>query len=68
MKDGSLHDPKLDDVNDFNVCDKSMTHLGISDDEKLSIYTLVAAVLHLGNIEFEENTESTKGMVDRKLL
>lgn len=61
LKDGSLHDPKLDDVNDFNVCDKSMTHLGISDDEKLSIYTLVAAVLHIGNIEFEENAESTKG-------
>ena len=48
-------------MNDFNVCDKAMSHLGISDEERLSIYTLVAAVLHLGNLEFEENLEDAKG-------
>lgn len=61
LKDGSLNDPKLDDVNDFKVCDTAMTHLGINDDEKMSIYTLVSAVLHLGNLEFEENLEDAKG-------
>lgn len=33
----------------------------MSDKERCDIYTIVAAVLHLGNIEFEENIESTKG-------
>lgn len=66
MKDGSLNDPKLDDVNDFKVCDTAMTHLGISNDEKKSIYTLVSAVLHLGNLEFEENLEDAKGMSKNK--
>ncbi|XP_076076896.1 unconventional myosin-VI-like isoform X1 [Mytilus galloprovincialis] len=61
LKDGSLHDPKLDDMNDFKTCDLAMTHLGISDEDKLSIYTLVAAVLHLGNLEFEENVDDAKG-------
>lgn len=61
LKQGSLHDPVLDDVRDFQVCDGAMTHLGISNEDKHSIYTLVASVLHLGNIVFEENMEDTKG-------
>ncbi|KRT78219.1 Myosin head, partial [Oryctes borbonicus] len=35
--------------------------MGISDDDKLQIYTMVAAVLHLGNIEFEDDPEDTRG-------
>lgn len=38
-----------------------MNRLGLSNKERCEIYTIVAAVLHLGNIEFEENIESTKG-------
>lgn len=38
-----------------------MGRLGLSSKERCDIYTIVAAVLHLGNIEFEENIESTKG-------
>ena len=37
-----------------------MTTLGMSDSEKLSIYTIVAGVLHLGNVMFEEE-EGNKG-------
>lgn len=33
----------------------------MSDDERMQIYTMVAAVLHLGNIVFEDNPEDTKG-------
>ncbi|KAK7108574.1 unconventional myosin-VI-like isoform X2 [Littorina saxatilis] len=58
---GSLNDPVLDDVRDFRVCDEAMTKMGISDADKSGIFMLVAAVLHLGNITFEENTEDTKG-------
>ncbi|WAR09213.1 MYO6-like protein [Mya arenaria] len=61
LKNGSLHDPVLDDVRDFKVCDDAMSHLGMSDDERFSVYTVVAAVLHLGNIEFEDNHEDTRG-------
>ena len=58
---GSLHDPVLDDVRDFKVCDDAMDHLGMTQDERFSVYTIVASVLHLGNIRFEDNHEDTKG-------
>ena len=38
-----------------------MSNLGMSDDEKLAIYSAVAAILHLGNITFEENAEDARG-------
>lgn len=38
-----------------------MSSIELSEKEKCSIYSVVAAVLHLGNIEFEENIENTKG-------
>ena len=62
MKHGSLKDIQLDDARDFRVTDDAMTKMGLSDNEKLAIYTVVAGVLHLGNISFEENTEDSKGM------
>lgn len=61
LKLGSLHDPVIDDVRDFKVCDDAMNHLGMSEDERFSVYTIVASVLHLGNINFEDNHEDTKG-------
>ena len=61
LRHGSLRDIQLDDKNDFNLTDKAMTMMGMSEAEKLGIYTVVAGVLHLGNVEFEENTEDSKG-------
>lgn len=61
LKLGSLHDPVLDDVNDFAVCDAAMKHLGFGDQERLGIYGLVAAILHLGNIAFDESANDAKG-------
>ena len=61
LKLGSLHDPVLDDVRDFRVCDEAMTKMGVSDADKMTVFMLVAAVLHLGNITFEENQEDAKG-------
>lgn len=51
----------LDDVTDFKQTDKAMSNLGMSDAEKLDIYSAVAAILHLGNITFEDNVEDAKG-------
>ncbi|CAF4020681.1 unnamed protein product, partial [Rotaria magnacalcarata] len=58
---GALRDPQLDDVNDFNECDQSMDQMGLTTQDKLNIYSTVAAVLHLGNINFDDDPESTKG-------
>jgi len=38
-----------------------MTRMGMSDGEKLGIYGIVAGVLHLGNVCFEDDAAS-KGM------
>ncbi|RLU19197.1 hypothetical protein DMN91_007754 [Ooceraea biroi] len=61
VQKGSLHDPILDDVEGFNAIDQAFTRLGLTDGERMEIYTMVAAVLHLGNITFEDNPEDTKG-------
>ena len=63
---GSLRDIQLDDLKDFERTDQAMSHMGMNDNEKMAIYTIVAGVLHLGNVTFEEDENSTKGM--RSLL
>lgn len=35
--------------------------MGLATQDKINIYSTVAAVLHLGNINFEDDPESTKG-------
>lgn len=58
MQKGGLHDIQLDDVSDFKLTDDAMSQMGLNESEKLGIYGIVAGVLHLGNICFEEDTES----------
>lgn len=41
--------------------DQALTRLGLSESTKLEIYALVAAVLHLGNVTFEENPDDVRG-------
>nr|XP_023013286.1 myosin heavy chain 95F isoform X2 [Leptinotarsa decemlineata] len=60
-KGGPLRDIILDDLDGFTELDQALVRLGMTDTERLQIYTTVAAVLHLGNIEFEENPEDTRG-------
>ena len=40
---------------------QALSSIELSETEKFNIYSVVAAVLHLGNIVFEENTENNKG-------
>jgi hypothetical protein len=61
LKFGSLRDIQLDDAKDFTVTDDAMTKMGMTANEKFAIYMVIAGVLHLGNIAFEENTEDRKG-------
>lgn len=58
---GGLRDTMLDDVEDFTNMDTALIRLGLSDVERLNIYTMVASVLHLGNVAFEDNPEDKKG-------
>ena len=52
----------MDDINDFKLTDDAMTHMGLSDKEKLDIYTIIAGVMHLGNVSFEDNHDDTTGI------
>lgn len=61
MANGPIKDPILDDYNDFHQLDEALSRLGLSETTKLEIYALVAGVLHLGNITFEENPEDVRG-------
>lgn len=61
LSQGFLHDPLLDDYNEFQELDQALMRLNIGDDLKFQIYSLVASVLHLGNIQFEDNPEDTRG-------
>uniref|UniRef100_A0A8B9LAT2 Unconventional myosin-VI n=1 Tax=Astyanax mexicanus TaxID=7994 RepID=A0A8B9LAT2_ASTMX len=54
MKAGPLKDPLLDDQGDFNRMVVAMKKIGLDDAEKLNLFRVVAGVLHLGNIDFEE--------------
>lgn len=58
---GPLKDPILDDYEDFQQLDQALSRIGLSDSTKLELYALVAAVLHLGNVTFEENPEDVRG-------
>ncbi|XP_025829691.1 myosin heavy chain 95F isoform X2 [Agrilus planipennis] len=60
-KQGGLRDTVVDDVESFAHLDKALSTMGMGDSERLEIYSTVAAVLHLGNIQFEEISEDTKG-------
>jgi len=51
----------MDDIADFRLTDDAMTHMGLSDADKLAIYTIIAGVLHLGNISFEESHDDSTG-------
>ena len=45
-----------------------MDQVGLNMEEKYNLFQIVAAVLHLGNITFEDNTADRKGTYMRMLL
>ncbi|XP_015210129.1 myosin VIa isoform X5 [Lepisosteus oculatus] len=61
LKAGSLKDPLLDDQGDFNRMCVAMKKIGLDDTEKLDLFRVVAGVLHLGNIDFEEAGSTSGG-------
>ncbi|XP_061098542.1 unconventional myosin-VI-like isoform X1 [Conger conger] len=61
LKAGSLKDPLLDDHGDFSRMCGAMKKIGLDDTEKLDLFRVVAGVLHLGNIDFEEAGNTSGG-------
>ncbi|CAI8049871.1 Unconventional myosin-VI, partial [Geodia barretti] len=61
LNPASLHDPNLQDEEEFSHLTHSMDCIGLSPSEKADLFRVVAAVLHLGNVSFEENTKDKKG-------
>ncbi|CAF4064360.1 unnamed protein product [Rotaria magnacalcarata] len=51
---------ELNDTNGFIKYDQIMNDIGISQEDKLNIYSILAGILHLGNINFEDDSESTQ--------
>uniref|UniRef100_A0A3B3DVZ7 Unconventional myosin-VI n=1 Tax=Oryzias melastigma TaxID=30732 RepID=A0A3B3DVZ7_ORYME len=60
-KSGPLKDPLLDDHGDFNRMSVAMKKIGLDDTEKLDLFRVVAGVLHLGNVDFEEAGSTSGG-------
>ncbi|XP_064412568.1 unconventional myosin-VI isoform X2 [Latimeria chalumnae] len=61
LKEGSMKDPLLDDHGDFSRMCGAMKKIGLDDAEKLDLFRVVAGVLHLGNIDFEESGNTSGG-------
>ena len=60
---GPLTDILRDDVKDFQRTWTAMDHMGLSDNEKMAIFAVIAGVLHLGNISFEDDPTDQKGRI-----
>ena len=61
LSKSSLKEPGINDSTGFKLLDNAMNDVGITLQQKSDIYRVIALVLHLGNIEFQENTKDKKG-------
>uniref|UniRef100_A0A0E0KLW7 Myosin motor domain-containing protein n=1 Tax=Oryza punctata TaxID=4537 RepID=A0A0E0KLW7_ORYPU len=52
----------LDDSKEYTDTRRAMSVVGISSDEQDAIFRVVAAILHLGNVEFAEGSEADSSM------
>lgn len=60
-KEGYLQDSIVNDLADYRAMDSALDHFGVSPAEKATIYQIVAAILHLGNVQFEEAADNSAG-------
>ena len=61
LQEGYLSDSIVNDLAEFHAMDRALHHFGLNDSEKMIIYEIVAAILHLGNIQFEESPNDSHG-------
>jgi len=60
-KFGAIQDQLIDDVKCYEQTDRALTNFGISEEQKRAIYSIVASVLHLGNVSFCDDPEDNRG-------
>lgn len=51
----------VDDVADFDRLSNALLQIGLSVPLRDALFETISGILHLGNIEFVENTEDSKG-------
>lgn len=49
------HNDDLTNFQNFEAVDKALFDIGVSNGERMKIYKSLAAILHLGNVIFEDN-------------
>lgn len=62
-KNGFLKDSMVDDVADFARLSNALLEIGLNFALRDALFETIAGILHLGNIEFVENTEDSKGIL-----
>uniref|UniRef100_F1KUD1 Myosin-VI n=1 Tax=Ascaris suum TaxID=6253 RepID=F1KUD1_ASCSU len=67
-KKTDLHDGLVDDYADFQKLCGALSSIGLNAKDLNSIFQIIAALLHLGNVHFVDNVDDRKGgcMVDAK--
>ncbi|UMM10823.1 hypothetical protein L5515_000419 [Caenorhabditis briggsae] len=57
----TVSDSIISDIDDFAKLEKALGLSGLGNSEKMFIWSTIAGILHLGNIEFEENSNDSRG-------
>ncbi|VDO07017.1 unnamed protein product [Rodentolepis nana] len=60
---GPLQDIKMDDLEDFKMSIKVMKDMGLDESTQESIFSILAGILHLGNVVFQESKSAHGGCV-----
>ncbi|XP_065838355.1 unconventional myosin-VI-like [Oscarella lobularis] len=60
-KEGVIADPLTNDVKAFQIVQGALEKIGVSESDKMKMFRVVAAVLHLGNVQFAADTSNPKG-------
>ncbi|UXI22000.1 hypothetical protein NH340_JMT07943 [Sarcoptes scabiei] len=61
LKEGYLSDSIVNDLAEYHAMESAFKHFGVSEEDKIIIFKIVAAILHLGNISFEESPNDSHG-------
>ncbi|KAI1294601.1 Unconventional myosin-VI [Halotydeus destructor] len=58
---GAVNDPIVDDIRDFRATELAFERFGVGGAQRQEVYKIVAAILHLGNVAFEESPDDKRG-------
>ncbi|GBG34030.1 Unconventional myosin-Ia [Hondaea fermentalgiana] len=58
----------IDDARDFSETTRAMDFIGMGGDEQNAIFAILAAILHLGNVEFESRGRDASDIVNARAV